>query len=921
MLYNKHIPNNNQSVIRFLEKNFARTKKIRNTILFFSVVISITAITMVFGIPLGKIKAEEIRLIKEKGTASSGMLIDGSDKQYEKLKQLDYIKQVGKSIFVGEAEGTNESKIESICEIAWVDIDSWRYFMQPAYTNVIGYYPQTEEEILLSERALKKIGISEPKQDMNIELDVSIGLFKNTKETFKLCGWFEDSSGDQPVGYVSKSKVEEWNLPKDHYTLLFRQADSWGHEKTEEKLYQTLQMKSDDQKIKVSDTARYIAVAKLSGGYEMIILGTLGILCGIYFLVRNVLWMSMSEDIQNLGLLNTIGATEKQIAKIYRRQMQWIMFKGSVLGVLFSVFVLTVLIPKILGFYYYQEMGGETLLYFFRPEILFIAVVFVNGILWIASEKIIRKIVNMSCVESVSYDEKIRAKKADYSRKMIRKRTTAGEMLYIAWNNVSRYKERFVITCLSIFLGVLFFMVMNVISEGSDYIHILEKRPDFLLAGEFSEYGKSQGYGEEYKTREIDEDPMLTQGDGMALLYDNAYDEFSPVSECVEEKLQKLKGVDWENSNKIEGAYLNTIISKKGIRPYTEGVATIGEGSVVEGFSWDTIQVLKEQEISLLKKYVHDYQLNIDIKSLEEGNGVLIIHDHMLNPEQQKLAEEAVGEPVYFKTMISKEDAVQRSERSDSDMKEEQQAEAFSQKSSEMFKLCGYLDSQHEQFPKIHQSWHGAEGSLYFLISEKGFQKIPTEKKILAIELNVYSGKELYIKSKIQEIISEENKKRSKMTEVSLDEGVGEAGIFVISKSDLIQQKEIYMRGSRILLGSVSIILLIAGITNYFNVVLTGTYSRRKEFEIMQSIGMTDKQMKWMLYGEGGYYILCVLGMLFTVGTIILLGVKAYMENRLSYFVFHWPILMNVVIIFSFVFINIVITHFVWKIFPESLKL
>ncbi len=96
MLFNKHIPNNNQSVIRFLGKNFARTKKIRNTVLFFSVVISIAAITMVFGIPFGKIKAEEIRLIKEKGTASSGMLLDGSDKQYEKLKQLDYIKQVPK---------------------------------------------------------------------------------------------------------------------------------------------------------------------------------------------------------------------------------------------------------------------------------------------------------------------------------------------------------------------------------------------------------------------------------------------------------------------------------------------------------------------------------------------------------------------------------------------------------------------------------------------------------------------------------------------------------------------------------------------------------------------------------------------------------------------------------------------------------
>lgn len=58
---------------------------------------------------------------------------------------------------------------------------------------------------------------------------------------------------------------------------------------------------------------------------------------------------------------------------------------------------------------------------------------------------------------------------------------------------------------------------------------------------------------------------------------------------------------------------------------------------MVEGFSWDTVQVIDENQILSLKKYVQDNQLNIDVKSLEEGNGVLIIHDHMLTPEQQNL--------------------------------------------------------------------------------------------------------------------------------------------------------------------------------------------------------------------------------------------------------------------------------------------
>ena len=911
-MFHKNIPNNNEDIIRFLAKNFAGTKKVRNTILFCSVVIGIVAITMVFGISCGKIQAEEIRLTRENGTASSGRIEDGTEEQYAKLKQLDYIKRVGKSIFVGEATDISDDNAKTICDVVWADSESWNNFLKPAYTNIIGSYPQKKDEILLSKRALKKLGISEPEQGMEINLDVYKGLFEHSKEKFKLCGWYTDSGNKLAIGYISHDKINELNLEKGPYTLLFSQSNHLSRSKTEEKLYQALPMKSADQKIYVSDTAQYTAVSKFAGGYEMVILGTLGILCGIYFLVRNVLWISMSEDIQNLGLLHTIGATERQITKIYRKQMRLLMLKGSVLGSLISVLILVLLIPEILGFHFYQEMGGNMILSFFRPWILFLSVVFVNGILWMASEGVIRKITKLSCVESATYDGNMGDKKIKHPGKLVLKRSETGEMFYIAWGNITRHKARFIITSISIFLGVLSFILMNVLTNGCDYKHLLEKRPDFLLAGEFSEFGKSQGCGEEYKTREIDVDPLLTQGDGVELLYDNDYDEFSPISQELEEKLHEIDGIDWENSNLIEGAYVTTVISKKGIRPYDEGLSNLTDGNMVEGFSWDTVQVIDENQILSLKKYVQDNQLNIDVKSLEEGNGVLIIHDHMLTPEQQKLADEAIGEPVYFKTLLSKEDAIRRKEQNNSDSKEKQQEDDFLQKESATFTLCGYLDQQSDNFPEIHQSWHG-EGSLYYFISEKDFQKIPTEKKILTMELTADPEKEPYVKTQINELISEENKKRSEMTEVSMDEGTGEAGVFVICKSDLMQQKETYMRGNRILLGAVSIILFIAGLTNYCNVVFTGMYTRRKEFDIMKSIGMTDKQMKLMLFGEGSFYFMCVMGLLFTVGMVTWVGVKIYMENKLSYFTFHWPILSTVGVMFSLVLINVVVTHFICK--------
>ena len=48
----------------------------------------------------------------------------------------------------------------------------------------------------------------------------------------------------------------------------------------------------------------------------------------------------------------------------------------------------------------------------------------------------------------------------------------------------------------------------------------------------------------------------------MELLYDNDYDEFSPISQELEEKLHEIDGIDWENSNLIEGAYVTCTVSQ-----------------------------------------------------------------------------------------------------------------------------------------------------------------------------------------------------------------------------------------------------------------------------------------------------------------------------------------------------------------------
>ena len=65
------------------------------------------------------------------------------------------------------------------------------------------------------------------------------------------------------------------------------------------------------------------------------------------------------------------------------------------------------------------------------------------------------------------------------------------------------------------------------------------------------------------------------------------------------------------------------------------------------------------------------------------------------------------------------------------------------------------------------------------------------------------------------------------------------------------------MRSMFLILGAaLSFIVGLVGILNFFNAIFTGIITRRREFAVLQSIGMTGRQLKRMLMLEGLLYTL-----------------------------------------------------------------
>lgn len=91
--------------------------------------------------------------------------------------------------------------------------------------------------------------------------------------------------------------------------------------------------------------------------------------------------------------------------------------------------------------------------------------------------------------------------------------------------------------------------------------------------------------------------------------------------------------------------------------------------------------------------------------------------------------------------------------------------------------------------------------------------------------------------------------------------------------------------------GTLSFIIGAVGVLNFFNAILTGILVRRREFAVLQSIGMTGTQLKQMLVWEGLYY--AMLATLLSLVLSVAAGplVAVVLSKMFWFFTYHFTIL------------------------------
>lgn len=164
-----------------------RASKMRNLIAVLAIMLTAILFTTVTTIGMGAMDSMTLTMQMQKGSRSDGDFRNMTSEQYEALADADFIKEYGLRMPVGFLTNTNRTNVEfDVLDETQADLT----FCAPSHGNI----PQTENEIVTSDAALRDLGV-EPE----VGATVTIAFTAHGQEyqmDMVVSGWFE-ATNDQ----------------------------------------------------------------------------------------------------------------------------------------------------------------------------------------------------------------------------------------------------------------------------------------------------------------------------------------------------------------------------------------------------------------------------------------------------------------------------------------------------------------------------------------------------------------------------------------------------------------------------------------------------------------------------------------------------------------------------------------------------
>ena len=827
----------NGKTIRRLGWRSMKAARTRNLIAVLAIALTTVLFTSLFTIAMSINDGIQQNNFRQVGGFSHGGFKYLTEEQFDQLKDDPLIGQWGLRRFLGMPSEMPFNK--SHVEIGWSDANEahWQ-FCDP----VEGRLPQEgTDEAATDTHVLELLGV-EPEIGARFTISFDVDGHTTT-QTFTLCGWWEydeavvanqvlipesrvdavlDEVGVTPPG--SNGMIGTWNLDvmlksgsrhieQDLSQIL---ADHGYQSETAGDNYIDTGVNWGYTGAQLSDNLDPIVVAAIAAMLLLIIFTG-------YLIIYNVFQISVTNDIRFYGLLKTIGTTPRQLRRIIRQQALTLSLAGIPLGLIAGWFIGGQITPAIVS-----QMEGIVPVTSVSPVIFIGAALFSLVTVLLSCRKPGRAAAKVSPIEAVRYTE------GGNLKRKAKRRAKGVSLFSMAWANLGRSRGKTAVTVLSLSLAVVLLTVTVTFTQGFDMDKYVSNftASDFIVAdaGQFQTGGDA--YNDEMDVTEdviaaIDAQGGITGG-GLV------YGDTSAALEFVTEEYYRSVWSRWNTPEQLDSMVHFKDRNEEGL--LADRVQLYG----MEQFPLDHLTVL-EGDLSKLSepggRYVAAVYSDDDYGRPELGSHWARLGDTVTirYVEEYEYYNPDTGE-VYgpWENVPDGANWVDRAVK--------------------------YRDVEYEVAALVtvpmalSYRYYGADE---FIMNDQTFIQDTGTDSVMYYAFDTTDEANAAMESFLADYTENVNPQfdyESKSTYAAEFEG---------------------MRSMFLLLGgALSGIVGLVGVLNFFNAILTGIITRKREMAVLQSIGMTGKQLKTMLVCEGLLYALS--SVLLSLVLAVVLGPLAF---------------------------------------------
>ena len=669
--------------------------------------------------------------------------------------------------------------------------------------------------------ALKLLGV-EPEVGAEIELTYTVGALSEIPyektDTFTLAGWWE---------YDDISPVHYINISEEYAKEMETEAISKGLEPFRIDLNVMMassmnirgQMEQVDLDLGYAwdktDEGELVRIG-VNWGYTSFQLGesmdattliailaflALVIFTG-YLIIYNIFQISVTGDIRFYGLLKTIGVTPRQLKRIIRQQALFLCIVGIPAGLLLGYGVGATLTPVVMA---RTTFGAGVSTVSTSPLIFFASALFALITVLLSCSRPGKIASKVSPVEATKYTETVKSKK--------KKRTTRGAKIHqMAFANLGRNKRKTVLVVISLSLSVVLLNILVTFTGGFDMEKYLAKQTcaDFVVSTtDYFRYSHSGSFiaREQIAQIEANISPSLS-GCGYKL---TGYVPYGWMSE--KHWLQDMMHYTSEENAK-------TLLEQKNRRGNL-----VSQSALIEGLDdslFDKLTVVEGDISPLFQENTNAIAVVVNID--EYGN--------VSNPDFYP----HVGS-VQVITYIKEGGYIDKRTGNPCDENTAEEYKQFRISSSRdvNYTVCAYVTVPHSMSFRYYTTGYSFVLPIETLNNDSQQESIPM----------------FYLFDTSDDIT--EASAENYLTELTADDL---SGLMYESKATLRAEFEGFQNMFLLLGGLLCAIIGLVGILNFFNAIMTGILSRKREFAVLQAVGLTSRQLKTMLVYEGLFYAL-----------------------------------------------------------------